>query len=256
MIKKIFSYSLVFLLSLLIFLIATMPASVIWHHIAAPKLPIQKLGVKVLGVEGTIWSGKALIKYRHLEGIVAWELGFADVLLGEISANLSTDSALGQFDLESTLSPGSVSVLLPKAEIALAQISPFLKRERVTLDGYANLNNLSLEIEGLPELSDVRVVSASGRGSWSGGEVAYPVGRNINKRDMPPFYASLETEDDGLIRLSVRDPDASFDVIDATLDNEGVALLQVKRRLLDLAGERARHKNETDVVFKIKKPLY
>lgn len=250
MIKKIVSYSLVFLLSLLVFLVATMPANILWQRVLAEQIPLQKVGVKVLGVDGSIWDGKAHVRYRHLEGIVDWEISFAELLTGRIVLNLVADSALGELGITTAISPSSAEINLPKAEIALSQISPFLRRERITLDGVAHINGLNIELEGM------RVVSASGKGSWSGGQVTYPVGRKVNKRDMPAFYAELGTNDDGVIGLGIRDPDASFDVIDATLDKEGVALLQVKRRLLDLAGERARHKNETDTVFKIKKPLY
>lgn len=250
MIKKIVSYSLVFLLSLLVFLIATMPANLLWQKVLSAHLPLQKHGIKVLAVSGSIWDGKAHIRYRHLEGIADWDVRFSELLTGQVILDLDLESGLGDISGMAAVSPSIIELSLPKAEIELSQISPFLKRERVTLDGIANINGLALTLENM------RPISATGRGSWSGGQVTYPVGRKTNKREMPAFFAEIRTQGDGAIYLGVRDSDAGFDVIDATLNKEGEALLQVKRRLLDLAGEQARHKNETDVVFKVKKPLF
>ena len=93
--------------------------------------------------------------------------------------------------------------------------------------------------------------------SWSGGEIAYPAGREVHQRNLPMFKAIVETKDTGEIFLSIRDSQASFDVIDANLAVDGTGMLRITRRLLDLSEEPwSLNSKEQDVVFKVKKMLY
>ena len=55
-IKKTALYLSLFLLSLLLFLIASLPADVLWNKGLAPQLKGMKMPVKVLSLSGTVWD--------------------------------------------------------------------------------------------------------------------------------------------------------------------------------------------------------
>lgn len=250
MFKKIALYSLLFLISLLIFLLATLPANVLWQKVLSNNVPLKKLGIMVKAVDGSVWDGRVHLGYRGAEGILDWDVDTLGLMKLELPVLLNLNSTVGQVSGNLVLSPDSSNLTIPKAEIDLDRLNPFFRRERVSLSGSALINQLVLHLDGN------RLSYAEGRGSWTGGDIAYPVGRDLHERNLPPFFARVETGDNGEIRLGIKDTDADFDVIDATLDMQGEAFLQVRRRLLDLADEPARHANETDVIFKVKKPLY
>jgi hypothetical protein len=70
------------------------------------------------------------------------------------------------------------------------------------------------------------------------------------------FRADIKTRD-GVVSLGIRDPQASFDVISASLDQQGVGMMSITRRLLDLSREPwSQNSREQDVVFKVKKELF
>jgi hypothetical protein len=149
------------------------------------------------------------------------------------------------------LSFSGVRAEIISAQIDLKPLTPIFKAERVTLDGELLVKNLSVLME------NKQIKAAAGIASWSGGEIAYPAGREVHQRVFPAFKAVIETKDVGEIHLSIRDSQATFDVIDADLTVDGTGTLRITRRLLDLSDEPwSLNSKEQDVVFKVKKMLY
>ena len=235
----------------MLFLLASLPADVVWHKGLAPQLIGKNLPVKVLSLNGTIWGGKALIQYQNIESIIDWDIPLLGLLSLKLPVELNINSQMGLVNLRADVGLGSTNVELVSADIDLAYLTPLLKQQRVKLSGQFVAQGIQFEV------ADNQLKSASGLLSWSGGDIAYPAGRELHERSLPMFKGRLETKTNGDIFIGVRDVDASFDLIEGLLDPEGAAMLTVKRRLLDLSDEAwPQNSNETDTVFKVKKNIY
>jgi len=250
-IKKTALYLSLFLLSLMLFLLASLPADVIWHKGVAPQLIGKNIPVKVLSLNGTIWDGKALVRYQNIESIIDWDVSLLGLLSLQLPVKLNINSRVGAVSLKADVGLGSTYVELASADINLSHLTPLFKRQRVKLSGQFVAKGIQFEV------ADNQFKSASGLFSWSGGDIAYPAGRKLHERSLPMFKGRLETKTNGDIFIGVRDVDASFDLIEGLLNLEGTAMLTVKRRLLDLSDEAwPQNSNETDTVFKVKKNIY
>jgi len=250
-IKKTALYLSLFLLSLMLFLLASLPADVIWYKGVAPQLKGKNIPVKVLSLNGTIWDGQALVRYQSIESIVDWNISVLGLLSLELPVDLQVKSQVGVINMNASIGLGSSYVELVSADIDLAHLTPLFKRQKVTLSGQFVAKGVQFEVV------DNQFKSASGLLSWSGGDIAYPAGRQLHERTLPMFKGRLETKTNGDIFFGVRDAGASFDLIEGLLGPEGSAMLTVKRRLLDLADEAwPQNSREKDTVFKVKKNIY
>jgi len=250
-IKKTALYLSLFLLSLLLFLLATLPINFIWQKAIAPQLKGQSIPVKVLALEGTIWDGQALVRYQQIESIIDWDTALSGLFTLSLPLNVSVNSQAGIMKLNADIGLSSTHVELVSADIDLEPLTPLFRRQRVKLSGQFVARGIQLEIVGK------QITQANGLLSWSGGDIAYPAGRSVHERTLPMFKAKLETKSNGDIYIGMRDTDASFDLIEGSLDLKGSAMLKVKRRLLDLSDEPwPQNSREQDVVFKVKKNIY
>ncbi len=251
MIKKVFLYLCIFLLSLSVFLIFLLPASVVWEKGLAPQINTKQLGVDVQRVVGTIWDGQALVRYKGLSGIIRWNVALEGIFGFSLPIELNLDSEFGHIDADIALSLSTIRAKIRQAQIELQPLTPIFRAQRLSLDGELFVKDLVMLVE------NKQLVEASGMASWSGGDIAYPAGRAVHQRSLPMFKAVLETAGSGDIYLGVRDPQAAFDVINADLKTDGTAMLRITRRLLDLSSEPwSQNSTEQDVVFKVKKTLY
>lgn len=250
MIKKVILYLLIFITSLMLSLIALFPANVLWQHVLAPEINLAATGVRVDKVQGTIWEGQALVNYQSVASILSWEVQPGGLLGLSLPVKLKFNSQAGVINSELIIRPATMGIMVTKAELQLSALNPALKQQRLTLDGELLIKDLNVNLE------DGRPVSASGLASWSGGDIAYPAGREVHQRNLPMFRADIDTRD-GVIRLAIRDSQASFDVISGSLDQQGVGMMSITRRLLDLSREPwSQNSREQDVVFKVKKELF
>lgn len=251
MIKKVFLYLCLFLLSLSFFLILMLPASVVWEKGIAPQVNTRQLGIDVQSVVGTIWDGQALIRYQGLSGIIKWDVSADGLLSFSLPVALNLESEVGDLNADLAISLSKIKAKVTQAQIDLKPLTPLFRAQRVSLDGELFVKDLEIHIE------DNKLAQAQGMASWSGGDIAYPAGRAVHERSLPMFKAVLKTAESGEIYLGVRDPQANFDVINADLKTDGTAMLRITRRLLDLSSEPwSQNSTEQDVVFKVKKVLY
>lgn len=228
-----------------------MPANFLWERVVSPQINIKKIGLDVEKVAGTVWDGKALLRYQNISGIMAWEIEASKVLSLSLPIRLSLNSQIGEIKAHAKASLSKFELGISSAEVELKPLTPILRAQRVSLDGRLIVKDLAVVLE------DQRVVSATGMASWSGGDIAYPAGREVHERTLPMFKALLQTKEKGNVHLGIRDAQATFDVIDASLSESGEGLVKITRRLLDLSNEPwSLNSREQDVVFKVKKPLY
>lgn len=251
MIKKILALGGVFLISFSFFLILFMPASFVWERALKPGLDLRPYGVSIEAVEGTIWNGQALVEYKKLESIVTWSAGLPSLLSLSLPLDVDVNSHAGTASLN--VAPGlfESALAIDSLDVNLAALNGVLSQYRVKVSGTLQARNWRVQAKGR------KISSATGGFSWSGGEIAYPVQREVHERSVPVMKGLMTTDADGLIQLSVRDEGGAIDSLTASLTPEGLALLQVKRRLLDLVDEPwSPNSNEQDTVFKIKKSVY
>ncbi|KZY60122.1 hypothetical protein A3742_05855 [Oleiphilus sp. HI0071] len=250
MIKKSLLIILVFVSAFAVALIATLPASLAWKYAIAPVTKVQSLGVITKAFDGTIWDGRAHVAFRHLEGVFAWELKLSDMWSGSLPVNVQLESTAGALDAVLGVGFSAQRIEVESMRLELSKLNPFLRTKRVKLDGELFAKGLALDLESQT------VERLVGRFSWDGGAISYPAGREIHDRIMPAFSGAIRTESDGTIYLGIRDQDASFDTMRGSWQVGGDALWEVTRRVLDIAQEPwSANSSETDVVFKIKKPL-
>jgi hypothetical protein len=232
-------------------LVLLLPANILWEKAISPQINTRQLGIDIQKVAGTIWDGQVLLTYKGLSGIASWEFDASKMFMLVVPVKIDFKSQFGDLKALVDLSFSGVRAEIISAQIDLKPLTPIFKAERVTLDGELLVKNLSVLME------NKQIKAAAGIASWSGGEIAYPAGREVHQRVFPAFKAVIETKDVGEIHLSIRDSQATFDVIDADLTVDGTGTLRITRRLLDLSDEPwSLNSKEQDVVFKVKKMLY
>lgn len=250
MIKKTFLVSFLFVCALAVFLVASIPASVAWTHVIAPAAKVSSLGVRAKSFSGTVWNGKAHIAFRHLEGVLSWDVQLSKIFWGSLPATLELRSSAGDVEASVLASMRAQSVEFESITLAMDALNPFLRPQRVKLDGELFVKDLRLVV------SDFELMSVAGRFNWSGGDVSYPAGRSVHERSFPPFLGSLDTDETDTITIGIRDQGAGFDVMRGRWEYSGEAVWEVTRRLLDIADEPwSQNSSESDVVFKLKKPI-
>lgn len=250
-IKKTFLIVILFVLSLAVFLVATMPAAVLWKQVLEPNLPLRANQLQVKSLSGSVWDGRALVMVQRVPAVIDWQLEAVDLLGLSIPLAVKINTDFAELEARASVGPTTVNLTIDRADIALAGLNKQLVRQRVKLDGDLFAKGIELE------LIDQKLSQVSGRFSWSGGTIAYPVGRQQHERVMPSFVGSLQTNAEGVMSLQIRDEEGSVDSIVGELLPDGLAQLQVRRRLLDLADEPwSANSTEQDTVFKVKKNLY
>lgn len=246
--KKILLFLLVGVISYASFLIATLPASVVWKYVS-PQLPLQSLQLDVKGVSGTAWKGYAYLHSRGVEGVLGWDILFSGLLTGAIPVDLELESNVGDLTTSVRLFSNGIELDDTKANVNLLSLNPLLKKQRLTLSGDFKIDRLSIGY------FDGALTASEGSFNWTGGRIDYPAGREIHGNDFPSFTGELGRKSD-VTSLTIRDAESSINSIEADMDNTGVATLKVKRRLLDLANEPwPKNSSETDVVFKVRRKV-
>lgn len=251
MIKKTLLIFAVFVLSLLVMLIATMPASIVWEHVVSPRVKTAASGIKVQTVAGSVWNGRVLLSYKSVPAIVSWDVAAEGLVTLTLPVHVQLESHAGKAELEIVAGLQDTTLLLKTLDANLAALNPLVRQQRIQLAGELFSRDLRLSI------ADRRIISAKGRFNWSGGAISYPAGRENHERIMPAFVGKFDTEDSGQVGLSIREQGGKLDLIEGSLTPEGQAMLEVRRALLDLADEPwSVNSSASDVVFKVKKAIY
>ncbi len=121
--KKIIKYLLLFIVALTVFLVATLPVSVV-----LPWLP-KSVPLTIDGAQGTIWNGRAAqVRYDRLAlGAVSWKIHPVSLLLGRLNADFRLQGeglqAKGHVTLKPDRSLGLADTLVD-AEVAKLPLPP------------------------------------------------------------------------------------------------------------------------------------
>ncbi len=247
------SLILVGILAYLVFLLALFPI-----NIAYKLLNPQGLPVSVEALSGTLWQGSAVLKERQIGRLdVAWSLSPWALMTQQVSAELKIKGQQVRFNghvnlgLQSFHLPASIQVSDAKGFVAADLVNQFSRPQRVSVQGDLELSSLNLSYN----LMEKQAQSASGRLVWQGGQVAYPVGRDKRTANMPMLVAQLAAESGNL--LANVSTTSGEPVAQANLKNDGWGGIAIKRRLLDLAGEKWPGQGDADTsVFEISEKVF
>ncbi|WP_148212637.1 type II secretion system protein N [Hahella chejuensis] len=248
MIKKIVGLVIIGGLTYLAGLVLLVPVEFVWRQAGVPA---NQLPVRVQKLQGTLWEGKALISHSWATGVLDWDvypsglLLMGDALALNFRANkidIDAKAALDGFDQVRVLADGSLD---------LAALAPALRRHRLNLSGELKISGLDVTLDtntGLP-------VRASGRAQWAGGPVTYPMGRENKTATMPPLQGLIKQEGEE-IHLEVLDSTENKPVMSAQVTRDGTAKIQIRKRLLDLAGAPwSKQANPDDIVFRVQQRI-
>lgn len=236
------------LLGLLVYAMALVfwiPAGWIWHMSRdAVSLPP---GVVIEQVSGQLWNGSVQAQVMghslqagwHVDGVmshgamlpVSWQLRSSQSHLGG-QLRLSGVDALD---------------LTADGRISIPEFSREIQRNGgAMLEGDVTIDALSLVVR------DGGLKALTGRASWPGGQVSWPVGGSRQSAILPPMRAQV-ADDQGRIDLQISRADSPDPVISANLQPDGMMQIQLFRRLLDLVNQPwSGNAAPGDVVFSVK----
>jgi hypothetical protein len=99
---------------------------------------------------------------------------------------------------------------------------------------------------------------ASGRIAWEGGLVTYRAGRNREELSAPSMMGSLSSEDGSLVLTFANNAETGAEeLVYARLSGQGLGLIQIRRRLLDVVGQRwAANSQAEDIIFEVSQQIW
>lgn len=212
----------VFVISLLVSLVILAPMSIIIAQVdrqTAADLPVTR-------VQGTLWSGEAVLTYQNTPLSLQWQYEFP------FTWQLALDNNQAG-ELMAQVLPWSQRIERLNGEINAAwlvdQIEPYLGGPLLDAPGYIDLSGFSMALE------DGQVALASGLASYDGGTATYNLFSD-QAVEVPPLYVKVDTTQTGIRGELVSDDDVPL----ASLDLQGqTASYQVSSLLLQRLGFRA-----------------
>jgi len=157
--RLIITYVGAFLLALLLFLLAGLPAGVMLERVALPE------GLDVSHPRGSVWSGQATLADRHGPlGDIDWRLDILPLLVGRLGADLHFHGPLGEArghllldepaleiqDLELSLDALAITSRPPAWFPTRGRLLGTIKQARLDTNGLQQLDGqLSLQQTGL-----------------------------------------------------------------------------------------------------------
>lgn len=240
-------YVLLGLLSYVFFLALSLPVSVFWQS----SLVHNQLGALPLGVselKGRLWQGSATIHYGEETYPVNWRMSAQALWRGELVAELNSEHPDLTARATVFMSPFSLGVRGLQANIGDEFINSHLADLGVKMHKpvFVNVQNIRWNHHVFTE--------AVGRLSWEGGTVRYPGGQTAHDANLPRLLADLTVLPDGQLSLSMVAPDQSDtdELLVLRLSGQGLGSVQVRRRFLDVLGERwAANSQADDIVFEV-----
>ncbi|WP_157496713.1 type II secretion system protein N [Hahella ganghwensis] len=237
-------------LSYFIALVLYMPVSFAWGYVQE-WLPLQQLPVKVQQTNGTLWDGEALLSSRQLSGVIDWQLAPQSLITSDSLVNIDFRSDRISLTSQGALRNFEQAELDANLELDLAALNPLLRQHRLNLSGVLTIQRLSTVVD----LNTGKPLELKGQGRWEGGSVSYPMGREVQSTVMPPLVGQI-TQVGQDISLEVTEEESGKAVMQAQMGPDGVAKIQIRRRLLDLAGAPwSGSSGPDDVVFRIQQKV-
>lgn len=191
--KRAGLYILVVLTTLVLGLVAKLPATTIWQAVE----PRQTAGVAMRGVTGTLWRGEVAV--LEMSGVtleqVAWKVRPIALLRGRLQATWSTRFGEGHVTGAASISPsGDLHLYRSTGQIAASDLQRFFSLP-VGPQGRISLDLEQIELQ----LAPLYVHSARGEVHWQGAGLVTPYA--VNWGDLVARLGAHE----GALRLELGD---------------------------------------------------
>lgn len=246
--KRNRSLIVVGILAYVVFLLALFPINIAYKLVEPKGLPVS-----VEALSGTLWNGEAIVKQRDLGRLdLNWELSPLSLLVGQVSAKVDVKSQKANLKgAVNASASGVVEISDTKGFVSADLVNQFIRRQRASLAGDFELMGLNL----IYDVNAKHAESASGRLIWQGGQVNYPMGRKKKSATMPMLVADLGADNGNLTANVVTTEGEQLG--QANLKNDGWAGVAIKRRLVDLAGEKWPGKGGADsTIFEVSEKVF
>ncbi|WP_148862300.1 type II secretion system protein N [Marinobacter fonticola] len=236
------------LLGLVVYLVALVfwiPAGWVWH-LSRDSVPLPP-GVAVEQVSGQLWNGALQARVMGHSLQVGWHI---DGLIDEdayLPVGWRVQTSKSSLQGEVRLTGVNAMALSADGHINISEFSREIQRSGgAMIEGNVNVNSLSLA------MTDGSLTQLNGRASWPGGQVTWPMGGSTQSAVLPAMQASVD-ERQGRIDLQISSADSPDPVISANLQPDGMAQIQVFRRMLDLVNQPwSGNAAPGDVVFSVR----
>ncbi|MBL4606619.1 MAG: type II secretion system protein N [Pseudomonadales bacterium] len=234
-----------------VFLIATLPAGVAWKYfVGLAEQPGLEQSVSQL--RGSAWNGEARVYIEGISYPVSWRVSPRSIWRLRLELDLSSYQDLLDGDATAFISPFGLGVLDVRAKFSPGLINHFLKPLPASMSNpvYVNVQRVDWNWGAF--------IAANGRVAWEGGLITYRVGRDDQEFSAPEISASLSSHDGHLVLafLDGVELDAE-ELVSARLSGKGLGVIQVRRRLLDLIGQRwAANSQAEDIIFEVSQKLW
>lgn len=232
-------------LAYLVFLMALMPAS----------FPVQYLksdlpgNIRLSNPQGSVWHGAITATYQGEHFQFSWELNPSSLLLIQLSATFELQSE--HLSLAGTLagSPYGISVSGVSGYVGETYLVKLGQDFGASIENSLRIVDVGLAFDG-DFFDDV-----SGAFRWEGGEVRYKAGRKDKLVQVPALKAELGLDGEQLL-LTVLTQESDAVLATLNLSPKGTASVAVRRRMLDLIGQRWGQEVDADfVIFEIQEQL-
>lgn len=234
-----------------VFLLATLPASVAWKYfIDLADMP--QLNQQVSQLDGSVWHGSTKIHIDSLSYPLAWHVSLRSLWRLGLELDLSSYQDVFNADTKVFVSPFGIGLREARAKVSEDLVNRSLRSAAASMTNpvFINIQEVDWAWGSFSE--------ANGRIAWEGGLVTYRAGRNTKQLSVPSMVGSLSSEGGSLVLTFASSAETGGEeLISARLSGEGLGLIQVRRRLLDLLGQRwAANSQAQDIIFEVSQQVW
>lgn len=242
---------LLVILGLLVYAVSLLfwiPVGWIWHW-TKPQVLVPQ-GLVIERVAGELWNGTVQVRTQGHSVQGSWHLNglYDDGRWLPLNWQLQTMNS-GLHGMAS-LTGSDNWQLSTQGHINIPEFNQEIRRSGgAVIEGDVRVESLRLAV------SDNRVSALDGRATWPGGRVSWRIGDQLQEATLPAMEARLN-DHSGKFGLEVSTATEQAPVVTATLESNGVARIEMYRRMLDLVNQPwAGNAAPGDVIFSIEQPL-
>jgi|GEM_PF-1914210 len=234
-----------------VFLLATLPASVAWKYFV-DFADMPQLNQQVSQLDGSVWDGSTKIHIDSLSYPLTWHVSLRSVWRLGLELDLSSHQDIFSADAKVFISPFGLALRETRVKVSEDLVNRSLQSAAASMTNpvFINVQEVDWAWGSFSE--------ASGRIAWEGGLVTYRDRRNTKQLPVPSMLGSLSSEDGSLVLTFANSAEAGAEeLISARLSGEGLGLVQIRRRLFDLLGQRwAPNSQAEDIIFEVSQQLW
>ena len=242
-------YLLVGLITYIVFLVANFPVSIAVNGLQkiVPQLPVS-----ISKATGTLWNAEATISQAIVGPThVQWSLQASSLLTGVAVLNLYAKNAKAEITTTLALSNQQMVLNNTKGTIYPPLINLFIRDQHASMQGDISIDQLDLVINRSP----LSAGESRGQIVWQGGDVKYKSG-NKHKTTTLPMIIGKISDDSGQLTMKFHEEDGT-QVASAFIKPDGWAGAKIKRRLVDLIGEKVPGNSSPDTnIFELSEKIF